>query len=69
MIEDLKSGTYILERTRGFFTGRSDKPCSRATRFEPCSGVARFGPADSGDCSTSIRRLDGGYSFPRPLGG
>jgi hypothetical protein len=48
MIEDVQSGTYILERTRGFFTRWSDKPCSGATRFEPCSKAVRFGPADSG---------------------
>jgi hypothetical protein len=47
-VEDPKSGTYILERTQGFFAGRSDEPCSGAARFEPCSGAARFGPADSG---------------------
>jgi hypothetical protein len=36
-----------LERTRGFFTGRSDESCSGAPRFKPCSGAARFRPADS----------------------
>jgi hypothetical protein len=36
-------GTYILERTRAFFTGRSDKTISGATRFEPCSGAAHRG--------------------------
>jgi hypothetical protein len=35
--------TYILERTRGFFVGQPDEPCSGATRFEPAdSGVLRF---------------------------
>jgi hypothetical protein len=41
----LKSETYILERTRAFFTGRSDVPCSGAARFEPCSGTTRLEPA------------------------
>jgi hypothetical protein len=33
-------GTYILERTRTFFTGRTD---------EPYLGAGRFKPANSGD--------------------
>jgi hypothetical protein len=48
MIKGLKLRTYILERTRGFFAGRPDKPCSGAARFEPCLGPARFEPADTG---------------------
>jgi hypothetical protein len=44
----LKSRTYILERTRAFFTRRSDKLNSGAAHFDPCSGAARRGPADSG---------------------
>jgi hypothetical protein len=32
---------YILERTRDFFVGRPDEPCSGAERLEPAnSGVA-----------------------------
>jgi hypothetical protein len=46
--EDLKSGTYILEHTRAFFTGRSDEPWSGAACFEPSSGAARLSPAVSG---------------------
>jgi hypothetical protein len=34
-----RTRTYILERTRDLFTGRSD---------EPCSGVAHLVPTDSG---------------------
>jgi hypothetical protein len=45
--DKLKSGTYILERTRAFFTGRSDKPNSGAARFGPYSGAARRVLADS----------------------
>jgi hypothetical protein len=47
MIKDPKSGTYILERTRGFFTRQSDKPGSGATCFNPCSRATHFRPADS----------------------
>jgi hypothetical protein len=47
-MEDPSTRTYILERTRGFFAGRSNEPCSGAARFEPYSGVARFGPDSSG---------------------
>jgi hypothetical protein len=43
--KELKSGTYILEHTRAFFTGRSDVPCSGTARFEPCLGTTRLGPA------------------------
>jgi hypothetical protein len=32
--------TYILERSRDFFTGRSDKPCSGAARLEPTDSAA-----------------------------
>jgi hypothetical protein len=46
--DELKSGTYILERTRAFFTGRSVKPNSGAACFDPCSGTARCGPTISG---------------------
>jgi hypothetical protein len=45
--QKLKSETYILERTRAFFTGRSDVPCSGIAHFEPCSGTARLGPVVS----------------------
>jgi hypothetical protein len=38
-MEALRTITYILERTRDFFVGRPD---------EPCSGVARLDPANSG---------------------
>jgi hypothetical protein len=68
MIEDLKTRTYILERTRGFFVGRPDEPYSGAARFEPCLRAAHFEPADSGGCSALDRRLDGGNTLPRPLG-
>jgi hypothetical protein len=46
--DKLKSRTYILERTRAFFTGRSDKLNSGAARFDPCLGEARRGPAVPG---------------------
>jgi hypothetical protein len=46
--DELKSETYILERTRAFFTGRSDKPNSGVVHFGPCSGAACRDPADSG---------------------
>jgi hypothetical protein len=47
--QEQKSETYILERTRAFFTGRSDIPCWGAVRFEPVdSGAARFEPVVSG---------------------
>jgi hypothetical protein len=46
--EDLKSGTYILERTRAFFIERSDEPCSGVAHFEPCSGAARLRPTVPG---------------------
>jgi hypothetical protein len=45
--QKLKSETYILERTRAFFTRRSDVPYTGAARFEPCSGTVRLGPAVS----------------------
>jgi hypothetical protein len=51
MIEDLKMRTCTLERTRGFFTGRSDEPYSGAARFEPYSRAALFELADSGAAS------------------
>jgi hypothetical protein len=62
--ENLKSGTFILERTRAFFTGRSDGPCLGAVLFEPCSGAARLGR-----CSTSTRRLSDIITLPDVLGG
>jgi hypothetical protein len=37
-----------LERSRAFFTRRSDMPCSGSARFEPCSGTARLGSVVSG---------------------
>jgi hypothetical protein len=41
-------GTYILECTRAFFTGRPDEPCSGAAHFEPAnSGAAPLRPAAS----------------------
>jgi hypothetical protein len=47
--EGLKSEAYILERTRAFFSGRSNEPCLGAARFEPAGlGAARFGLAVSG---------------------
>jgi hypothetical protein len=57
--EKLKLETYILERTRALFTGRSDEPCSGAARFEPvvsgaaplrtaATPVAAFSPICSG---------------------
>jgi hypothetical protein len=47
--QEQKSETYILERTRAFFTGRSDIPYWGAVRFEPIdSGAARFEPVVSG---------------------
>jgi hypothetical protein len=40
-MEALRRKTYILERTRDFFTGRPDEPCLGAARLEPTdSGVA-----------------------------
>jgi hypothetical protein len=47
--------TYILERTQGFFTRLPDKPCS---------GAARFEPANSGGCSASVRHLNDGNTLP-----
>jgi hypothetical protein len=32
--------TYILERTRDFFAGRPDKPCSGAARLESANSGA-----------------------------
>jgi hypothetical protein len=47
---DQKSEAYILERTRAFFTGLSNEPCSGAACFEPAgSGATHFGPAVLGD--------------------
>jgi hypothetical protein len=40
--------TYILERTRDFFVGRPNEPCSGAARLEPAnSGVALLRSAAS----------------------
>jgi hypothetical protein len=40
--------TYILERTRDFFTGRPDEPCSGVVRLVPTdSGAATLRPAAS----------------------
>jgi hypothetical protein len=46
--DKLKSRTYILERTRAFFTVRTDKPNSGAAHLGPCSGVVHRDLADSG---------------------
>jgi hypothetical protein len=46
--QKLKLENYILERTRAFFTGRFDMPCSGAERFEPCSGTVRLESTVSG---------------------
>jgi hypothetical protein len=40
-----RTRTYILQRTRGFFTGRPDDPCSGAARLVPTnSGAAPLRP-------------------------
>jgi hypothetical protein len=40
-MEALQTRTYILERTRDFFAGRPDEPCSGAARLQPgISGAA-----------------------------
>jgi hypothetical protein len=42
----VKLETYILVRTRAFFTRRSDEPCPGAARFElVVSGVTPLRPA------------------------
>jgi hypothetical protein len=46
-------GTYILECTRAFFTGRPDEPCSGAARFEPANSEAA--PLQSTASTTAIR--------------
>jgi hypothetical protein len=55
MIKSLESRTHILERTRGFFVGRPDKPYSGAARFEPAnSGVAPLRSATSTAATRSL---------------
>jgi hypothetical protein len=55
MMDALKTRTYILERTRDFFAGRPDEPCSGAARLEPAdSGAALLRFAAS---MTTIRSL------------
>jgi hypothetical protein len=47
-------GTYILERTRAFFTGQPDKPYSRAACFKPVdSGAAPLRTAASATATRS----------------
>jgi hypothetical protein len=65
MIKGLKSRTYILERTRGFFTGRPNKPCSGATRFEPANSGAT--PLRSAASTAATRSPPARGLSPRPL--
>jgi hypothetical protein len=59
-----------LERTRAFFTGQSDEPCSGTARFERAgSGAARFGPAFLGVALDGTCHLDIGNTLLRSLGG
>jgi hypothetical protein len=45
---DPRTRAYILERTRDFFAGRPDEPCSGAAHLEPAnSGVAPLRSAAS----------------------
>jgi hypothetical protein len=39
-MEAPRTKSYILERTRDFFTGRPDEPCSGAARLEPANSGA-----------------------------
>jgi hypothetical protein len=55
MMEAPKMRNYILERTRGFFAGRPDEPCSGAARFIPAdSGAALLRPAASTEAMRSL---------------
>jgi hypothetical protein len=71
--DELESGTYILERTRAFFTERSDKPNSGVARFDPCSGIVHRGPAVSGPAplrlaASVVATLSLARSEDEPLG-
>jgi hypothetical protein len=60
MMEAPKMRTYILERTRDFFTGRPD---------EPYSGGCTLRARRLGGFSSLIRYLNNGNALPRLLGG
>jgi hypothetical protein len=61
--------TYILERTRGFFVGRPDKPCSGGCTLRALLGGCTPRARRLGGYSASARRLNGGNTLPRPFRG
>jgi hypothetical protein len=69
MIEDPKVRTYILERTRGFFVGRPDKPCSGGCTFGALLWGCALRARRLGHCSASDCCLNGGNMLPHPLAG
>jgi hypothetical protein len=63
-MEALRVKTYILERTRYFFTGRPDEPCSGAARLEPTDAGAA--PLRSATSTTALRSPNCSVLILRP---
>jgi hypothetical protein len=65
-MEAPRTRAYILEHTRDFFAGRPDEPCSGAARFEPAN--SRAAPLRSPASTAAMRSPDRSGADPLASG-